>query len=149
MYSTFTHCSTYVHVWESKNPLFHSRAQRLRKEMVREHIESLLNLKGKELPSAEEVLGPNGADAAAAVWRSMEQQQQQQQASYPVVTLPTVGTTASSGEEEEGGEGGGLHVPSIATAASVQDSAFLYSDYTEKLQSMFPECKSGRFFSRE
>ncbi len=41
------------------------RAKELRKEMVREHIESLLNIKGKDLPSAEEVLGISAADAAA------------------------------------------------------------------------------------
>ncbi len=112
---------------------------------MREHIESLLDLKGKELPSAEEVLGPNGADAAAAVWRSMEEQQQQQQEqSYPAVTLPSVGvsTPAADNENNDTGTDTDVFLPAMSTAASVGDSAFLYSDYTEKLQSMFPECKN-------
>ncbi len=60
---------------------------------------------------------------------------------YPV-TLPSVSTVKSADVESASSAVEGMgDIYGVSTAASIADSAFLYSDYTEKLRSMFPECK--------
>ena len=101
---------------------FLSRARELRKSMVRNHIETLLNLRGKTLPSAEEEIPRGQREEAVAVWETLDHE------TYPV-TLPSIeveNEEGVGGEEEEEGS---------------KVEPFLFSDYTEKMQSMIPQCE--------
>jgi len=84
--------------------------------MVREHIESALNLRGKVLPSAEDALGVRGLENAAKAWRAV------------------IGGGRPAEDEQRGRE---------------DEAAYLFSDYTEKLQSMFPKCETNPSFVNE
>ena len=77
--------------------------------MIRDQIESMLDIRGKDLPSADEVLGLGDIREVAA-WNQVKSQDE-----------------VSHKEEEE--------------EEILSREEILYSDYTEKLQSLLPECE--------
>ena len=116
-----------------------TRARQARRDAIKDQIETFLNIKGKEMPSAKEELGSifehsktlEHSDFFATLHRNREMKT----SSNGAVDAET-GSGIGTGTGNETGI-----VDPVVVHVEPEEIEEAYSDFTEKLQSFYPECK--------
>ncbi len=135
------------------------RARQARRDAIKDHIETMLNIKGKVMPSAKEELGnifdsSKTFDAShffAKLHRTRELNYNNNDNNNANTNFnnndnyinndnnnnnDSIGDDSNSTNPEE----------DVVIQVEPEEDEEAYSDFTEKLQSFYPECKS-RFFN--
>ena len=100
--------------------------------MIRDQIETMLGIRGKTLPSAADFVDlANATGDIELAWHQLEATEEQRSQQHHG------GSGGSSSQSLSGQD----HHHQQQQNGAAATNAFLYSDYTKKLQSVFPACK--------